>query len=116
MMAKALKVNPKQEKILDSRAVWGKFLLALREAKELSLHSICVELSDYAIEDNTFVVNVGKKIDYDSLKKLQNVKKINDIFASLSTNLVIEIRFKPKEVEDKTQVISQILGCEVIKK
>jgi len=108
-------VNSSQK--LDCRSVWGKFLLALRENKELSLHAICVELSDYYIEDEFFVINVGKKLDYDSLKKLSNLKKVNDTFNSLELGLKIDIRYKEtNEQVDRAKVISQILGCEVVKK
>ncbi len=101
---------------LDARAIWGKFLLALRENKELSLHSLCVELSDYHIEDKTFFVGVTKKINYDSLRKLANQKRINEIFASLNLGLEIQIYFKESKLEDTGTLISQILGVKVSKK
>jgi len=101
---------------LDSRAIWGKFLLALRKNNELSLHSLCVELSDYRIKNNVFMVGVTKKINYDSLKKLANQKKINEIFASLDLGLEIQIYYEESKLEDKEKIISQILGINVSKK
>ena len=98
---------------VDCRAIWGKFLLALRENKEFSLHALCVELGDYFVENDTFVVYVGKKISFDSLKKLQNVKKMNDIFASLNMGLKIDIRYQQNTETDKIRLLSQVLGVEV---
>ncbi len=98
MMARALKA---QNRTQDSRVVWGKFLLALREQKELSLHMMCVELSDYHIEDKTFVVYVTKKINFDTLRKLSNMKKLNDIFRSLGLGLELTFRYQECPDDDK---------------
>ena len=101
---------------LDCRAIWGKFLLALRENKELSLHSLCVELSDYHIENGAFMVGVTKKINYDSLRKLSNLKRINEVFSSLNLGLEIQIYYQEVKNEEKEKIISQILGVKVSKK
>ena len=107
-----------QTKIEDPRVIWGKFLLKLRKRNEQSLHALCVELSDFAIKDGVFTVSVSKKINFDSLNKLQNIKKANEVFSDLGLGLTIQFIYNPNVdvVDDKIKVLSDILGCNVIKK
>ena len=106
------------EKLTDPRVIWGKFLLNLRKGNEQSLHALCVELSNFKIVDRDFVATVSKKINFDSLNKIQNVKKANDIFATLGLGLTLRFVYNPNiaETNDKVKLLSDILGCTVIKK
>jgi hypothetical protein len=105
-------------KIEDTRVIWGKFLLKLRKEGEQSLHALCVELNNFEIVDKNFVVTVSKKINFDSLNKLQNVKKANEIFGELGVGLTIQFVYNPSigTNDDKIKILSDILGCKVIKK
>ena len=114
-MAKLIKQTPK---LTDARVIWGKFLLRLRECGELSLHALCVELSHFELDGQDFIVKVSKKINFDSLNKIQSTKKANEVFAMLGLGLSLRFMYDPNVGGncDKVKVLSDILGCVVIKK
>ncbi|MBQ7978021.1 MAG: hypothetical protein IJ301_05495 [Clostridia bacterium] len=104
------------KKAVNCRSVWGKVLLGLRNNNIINVHSICIEISDVAIVENDFVINVHKSINYEILKKQQNYGDLVDTFIKLGYNYNVVINFTPDSAlpkMDKAKKIAEILGCKV---
>ena len=101
----------------DPRSVWGKVLLSLRKNGIINVHSICVEVSDIVLNNNDFIINIHKSINYETLKKPQNLSQLLDTFKNLGYNYNVILAFAPeREIKvDKATVLSELLGCEVQK-
>lgn len=104
------------QKPVNVRSVWGKVLLDMRKNNLINIHSICVDIGDVFINNNEFVITVHNSINYEILKKEQNYKDLVDTFHKLGYNYNVILNYEPNtnlKKEDKTQIISQILGCKV---
>ena len=104
------------KKAVNCRSVWGKVLLNLRNNNIINIHSICVEISDVALRDDDFIINMHNSINYETLKKQQNYQYLVDTFRKLGYNYNVILNYTSNnnlQKIDKAQKISQILGCRV---
>ena len=43
---------------MSARTVWGKVVLYLKEHREVALHVACGDITDVAIDENKFIINI----------------------------------------------------------
>lgn len=103
------------KKPANCRSIWGKVLLDLRNNNKINIHSICVEISDVSLKENDFLINVHNSINYEILKKPQNMDDLVDTFTKLGYNYNVILNLTPDSAPkiNKPQKISEILGCKV---
>ncbi len=69
------------------------------------------------LQNHDFIINIHKSINYETLKKPQNLSQLLDTFKNLGYNYNVILNFAPeREVKiDKSKLLGEILGCEVEK-
>ena len=118
MITPKLTTPPRPARPLDPRSVWGKVLLQLRKDGASIIHSICVDVGDITLSQNDFIINIHKSLNYETLRKSQNMTQLLDTFHKLGYNYNVILNFTPDTnlgEQDKTRKIAEILGCEIEK-
>ena len=109
-------LEPKKEVALpDVRVIWGRTLLAIKQAGKIMLHSVCINLGKIVLDNNTLKVHVPGRLDYEVLKKPQNCGDLVDTLHKLGYNLNIEFVLDESAGGnmDKISMLRGILGADI---
>lgn len=104
-----------KEELPDVRVIWGRTLLAIKQAGKIMLHTVCVNLGKVALRGETLRISVPSKLDYEILKKPQNCGDLVDTLHKLGYNLNIEFLLDEAQDDsgDRVARLKKLLGADI---
>lgn len=91
---------------MDTRNIWGKVILYLRERKKIATHIACGDITDIEIKNGKLIIKHTDEFLINVIK--ENVKDIENALSWQGVNLEVEIVKVEKELSIFEKNLSKI--------